>query len=132
MPYRVDDLEESFSTSEINLFPVDIDGRGSLESELVPERHIFFDFRHVVSFFHTGLEFSSIEPYLFRDILTLIRADRVSFFLFFESVHFLGEFFILSLGRGTERCECVIRSIFVYVKWIHAVFQTDLARIRVF
>lgn len=132
MSNRIDYLEKPFLAIEVYIFPVDIDGWGSSESELVSERHVFFDFRHIISFFHARLEFSGIESYLLCNILSLIRADRVSFFPFFQSIHFLGEFLVFVLRCGTEYCECVIRGILVYTERIHAVFQADFTRFRVF
>ena len=122
LSHRIDYLEESFPASEVYLFSVDVNGRGSLESELVSECHILLDFRYVVSFLHTCLKFPGIESYLFCDIFTIVRTNGISFFLVFESVHLLGEFLVFSLRFRTKGCERVFRSVLVYTKRVHAVF----------
>lgn len=103
-----------------------------MESEFVSKRHILLDFRHVVSFLHACLKFSGIESDFLCDIFAFVRTDGFSLLLFFESVHFLGEFLVLTLRCRTECCERVFRSVLVYIKWVHAVFQTNFSYICVF
>lgn len=88
----VDDIEEAFAAFEIDDFPVDVDRRGSPKSKFVPKGHVFLNLRHVVSFLNAFLKGGGVKPYFFRYALAFFRDDFASFLLFFQSVHFVGEF----------------------------------------